>query len=173
MKLFHVSEEENIERFEPRRPTRQDLDQGVKLVWAINEARFVNFLTPRECPRVTFYAKHDSRVEDIEKFIGYTGVNSVIAIEYGWFNKMMETKLTIYEFDPTDFVLQDDVAGYYVSEKPQVPVGVTTVADLFAAIFDRNAELRVLPNLWRLCEAIKLSSLGYSMCRMKNATPQG
>lgn len=171
MKLFHVSEEENIMSFEPRRPSRQDLDQSIKLVWAINEARLVNFLTPRDCPRVTFYARQNSRVEDVEKFIGNTGVDSVIAIEHGWFRRMMDTKLTIYEFNPTDFILQDEIAGYYVSTKPQVPIGVTAVDDLFAAIFERNTELRVLPNLWQLCDAVKSSSLGYSMCRMRNALP--
>jgi hypothetical protein len=172
MRLFHVSEDESIEQFEPRRPTRQDLDQNTKLVWAINEARLVNFLTPRDCPRVTFYATPDSTPEDIDRYIGNTDVSSVIAIERAWFRKMQETRLTIYEFDPTGFILQDAIAGYYVSDKIQVPIGVTTINDLYAAIFARNAELRVLPNLWSLCNTIKSSSLGYSMCRMRNAIPE-
>lgn len=172
MRLFHVSEDEKIERFEPRRPIRQDVHQNTKLVWAISEARLVNFLTPRECPRVTFHKAPHSTAEDIDRFIGSTDVSAVIAIEHAWFPKMQETRLTIYEFDPGGFVLQDAIAGYYVSEKVQVPIGATTIDDLFAAIFDRNAELRVLPNLWSLCKAVKSSSLGYSMCRMRNAIPQ-
>ncbi len=172
MRLFHVSEDESIEQFEPRRPTRQDLDQNTKLVWAINEARLVNFLTPRDCPRVTFYATPDSTQEDIDRYIGNTDVSSVIAIEHAWFRRMKETRLTIYEFDPTGFTLQDAIAGYYVSDKIQVPIGMATINDLYAAIFERNAELRVLPNLWPLCKVVKSSSLGYSMCRMKNAIPE-
>ena len=54
MRLFHVSEEENIEVFEPRLPNRNDLDKNVGLVWAIDEARLPNFLTPRDCPRITY-----------------------------------------------------------------------------------------------------------------------
>ena len=172
MRLFHASEEESIARFEPRKPTRQDLDPNVNLVWAIEEAKLVNFLTPRDCPRVTYYAKPDSTEKDIERFIGNNGTNSVIAIEYGWFQLMRKTKLTIYEFDPGEFILKDEIAGYYVSTKPQIPIGKMIVDDLFSAIFERQTELRVLPNLWDLCDAIVVSSLGYSMCRMRNAIPR-
>ncbi len=145
------------------------MDQNTKLVWAISEARLVNFLTPRDCPRVTFYATPDSTLEDIDRFMGYTDVNAVIAIEHAWFRRTLETQLTVYEFDPRDFILQDATAGYYVTTHTQVPIGVTMIDDVFDSIFARNAELRVLPNLWPLCNAIKSSSLGYSMCRMKNA----
>lgn len=46
MRLFHVSEEPDIKVFVPRLPTRKDLDQNVGLVWAIDDARLPNFLTP-------------------------------------------------------------------------------------------------------------------------------
>lgn len=55
MRLFHVSEEPDITVFEPRLPKRADLDPAVGLVWAIDEARLPNFLTPRDCPRVTYH----------------------------------------------------------------------------------------------------------------------
>ena len=55
MRLFHVSEEPDIQVFEPRLPTRRALDQTVGLVWAIDEARLPNFLTPRDCPRVVYH----------------------------------------------------------------------------------------------------------------------
>lgn len=48
MRLFHVSEEPDIKVFEPRLPTRKDLNQNIGLVWAIDEARLPNFLTPRD-----------------------------------------------------------------------------------------------------------------------------
>ena len=43
MRLFHVSEEADIRRFEPRRPTRVDLDPETGLVWAIDEKHLPNF----------------------------------------------------------------------------------------------------------------------------------
>ena len=54
MRLFHVSEQANIGEFVPRCPARGDLDPAVALVWAIDEARLPNYLTPRDCPRVTY-----------------------------------------------------------------------------------------------------------------------
>ena len=51
MRLFHVSEEPDIKVFEPRLPTRKDLNQNIGLVWAIDEARLPNFLTPPEIVR--------------------------------------------------------------------------------------------------------------------------
>lgn len=43
MRLFHVSEEPDIQVFYPRLPTRTDLNQNVGLVWAIDEGRLPNF----------------------------------------------------------------------------------------------------------------------------------
>jgi len=55
MRLFHVSEENNIAEFIPRVPDRENFDKSIGLVWAIDEARLPNFLTPRNCPRVAYY----------------------------------------------------------------------------------------------------------------------
>lgn len=68
MRLFHVSEEENIQLFEPRLPKRNDLDKSVGLVWAIDEARLPNFLTPRDCPRVAYHAGKNTSEADKKKF---------------------------------------------------------------------------------------------------------
>nr|WP_249317049.1 DUF6886 family protein [Bacillus sp. FJAT-50079] len=46
MRLFHVSEESNIEVFHPRILSRTDVDQTKGLVWAINETCLPNFFTP-------------------------------------------------------------------------------------------------------------------------------
>jgi hypothetical protein len=172
MRIFHVSEEEGIEVFEPRTPSREDLDPNHKLVWAVNENRLVNFLTPRNCPRVTFYEKNDSKKEDVDKYIGNDEVNSVIVIEQNWFKRMLESTLYIYEFETNNFVLQDEIAGYYVSSTTEVPISVTKIDDLFSALFNGNVELRFVPNLWPLFDDIRESSLGYSMCRMKFAQPR-
>lgn len=172
MRLFHVSEEPDIKVFEPRTPIRDDLDKGIKLVWAITENRLMNFLTPRDCPRVTFYVKHDSRPDDIQRFIGSSKVNAVVAIEHDWFDRFIGTSLYLYEFNTSNFVMQDEVAGYYVSTQVEVPISITKVDNLFHALFDLNVEVRLLPNLWELCNTIKSSSLGYSFCRMKLAKPR-
>jgi hypothetical protein len=172
MRLFHVSEEPNISIFEPRSPERDDLDKNNKLVWTISEDRTMNYLTPRDCPRVTFYADKNSNKIDIERFMGTGKINAVIAIEQNWFHKMLDTSLYIYEFNTNNFTLQDETAGYYVSSKPELPINVRRVDDIFSELFKYNVELRVLPNLWGLSDAVSGSSLGFSICRMRNALPR-
>jgi len=74
MRLFHVSEESDIEVFHPRNPDRNDLDKTVGLVWAIDEKRLPNFLTPRNCPRVTYHINSQATQEDRQKFFSSPSV---------------------------------------------------------------------------------------------------
>ena len=171
MRLFHVSEECDIKIFEPRLPARKDLDPTVGLVWALDERHLPNFLTPRDCPRVTYNATGDTLPEDLRWFSSKTQRHCVV-IEKGWFEKMRKTTLYIYEFDPADFELQDAAAGYYVAKTAQIPVAVHRIDDLFAALFERNVELRVVDYLWDICRQVQNTSLEWSMCRMRNAIPE-
>ncbi len=166
MKLYHVSEESNIEIFNPRTPTRDDLDKSVELVWAINEKCLPNFLTPRNCPRVTYHIGRNTSKEDIDKYISSKSISHVVVIENSWFDAMKNTKLYLYEFDEDEFELQDEIAGYYVSKTPQVPILVYELDDLFNELFKRNVELRIVDNLWDICDEIKKTSFDWSMCRM-------
>ena len=80
MRLFHVSEEENIQLFEPRLPERDDLNKSVGLVWAIDEARLPNFLTPRDCPRVVYHVGKKTSDADIKKFFMSQTCSFAVAI---------------------------------------------------------------------------------------------
>lgn len=169
MRLFHVSEESNIEFFKPRIPDRDDLDKTIGLVWAIDDLRLPNFLTPRDCPRVTYHISKNATEEDIKKYFTSSTTPHVIIIESKWFDIMKNTTIYLYEFDPHDFVLQDEVAGYYVAKTTQVPIAKYPIDDLFSALFERHVELRVVDNLWSAYDEIKKTSLNWSMCRMKFA----
>lgn len=171
VRLFHVSEEKGITVFHPRSPKRQDLDPSVPLVWAITEERIVNFLTPRDCPRVCFHKTDRAGKEDLDLFSSGDTV-SAIAIESAWFERMKNVTLYLYEFNPENFVLQDECAGYYVSKISETPIAVYTVHDVFMELFRRKTEVRILDNLWPLSERVKKSSLDWSLCRMKNALPR-
>jgi hypothetical protein len=171
MKLFHISEEPNITEFIPRTPTRKDMDKSKGLVWALNERCLPNFLTPRDCPRVTYHAQEKTTAEDIAKFFSSTSRHAV-AIEHGWYERMTKTTLYIYEFNPQNFYLQDQIAGYYVSEQVENPISVTKITNLFGELFKRNVEIRLLNNLWQLGEAVQKSTLNWSLCRMINAKPK-
>ncbi|MDR6549926.1 DUF6886 family protein [Paenibacillus qinlingensis] len=166
MKLFHVSEEKDIAIFHPRIPTRKDLDPDKGLVWAINEQCLPNFLTPRNCPRVTYHCNETTSDEDRRHFISSQSTMHVVAIEHKWFDIMQHTILYLYEFDSSDFYSLDPGAGYYVSEKSQIPIRILEIRDLFGELFRRHVEVRMLPNLWDLSDTIQQASFNYSMCRM-------
>ncbi|WP_244163223.1 DUF6886 family protein [Paenibacillus pectinilyticus] len=161
-----MSEESDISIFNPRIPTRQDLDQEKGLVWAINEQCLPNFMTPRNCPRVTYHCNETTTEEDRKLFLSSSTTHHVVAIEHIWFEIMKTTTLYLYEFDTSDFYSLDPSAGYYVSEKPQVPIQQIRITDLLGELLKRKVEVRMVDNLWDLCDRIQQTSFNWSMCRM-------
>jgi len=104
MSLFHFSEEPDIARFDP-------VDG---LVWAIDDEMAVNYLFPRECPRVTFGAWELTTETDRAWFESLAnGARRVLVIEEGWLDLLGACELFRYEFAPDGFGLQDRAAGYY------------------------------------------------------------
>ena len=171
MHLFHASEEPDITVFHPRLPSRRDLDPTVGLVWAIDEEHLPNFLTPRDCPRVTFHIRPETTEDDRRRFFSSDTVRHAVIIEHDWFDRMRNITLYLYEFDPTGFVMQDEIAGYYVSVTAQTLIARHVITDLPGALIARGVELRITDNLRRIAEDVKSSSLGWSLCRMANAKP--
>ena len=169
MHLYHVSEEPDITVFHPRLPKRRDLDPTVGLVWAIDEKHLPNFLTPRDCPRVTYHVRPTTTTDDRRRFFSSDTVTHAVIIEHGWYERMRNTTLYLYEFDPSDFVLQDEIAGYYVAQTTQTPIARHIIDDLPGALIARGVELRVTDNLRCIAEEVKTSTLGWSLCRMANA----
>ena len=170
MKLVHVSKEPNIEIFVPRIPNRDDMDKSKGLVWALTEHQLKKFLTPRDCPRISYCAVETTTDDDIINYF-HSSSRYCLVIENGWFKRMANTILYVYEFDTRNFYF-DDCASFYVSDKTEIPVSVIKYNDLFNELFIRNIEIRIVDNLWGLAEAIKKTSLHLSMCRMVNAKPK-
>ena len=170
MRLFHVSEESNIKKFIPRIPTRKDMDKSKGLVWSLTEPALPNWLTPRDCPRVGYRINEKTTYDDILKFFSSSS-HHCVAIEHGWHIKMIKTTLFIYEFESKNFYY-DDQAGFYVSDKTEIPISVTKYENLFEELFRRNIEIRILNNLWKLGEEVQNSSLTWSLCRMINSIPK-
>ena len=164
--LYHISEEADIDYFEPR--SSKYTEENV--VWGISEEKLPNYLLPRECPRVTFFAAHNTNEHDRAKFLH--GSKRVIALEHAWYARIVTCQLFAYTLPAKTFRLHDENAGYYVSAEPLIPLGVTHIPDLIQAQFNRQVELRFLPDLWPLAEAVAASSLGFSIIRMRNAQPR-
>jgi hypothetical protein len=164
--LFHVSEESGIERFEPRGSE----DGGAPVVWAIDAARLRNYLLPRDCPRVTYYAGRETTRADLERFLGLSP--AVVAVESGWLERLRSCRLYCYHLPPETFECIDECAGYFVSRVPVVPARVEVIDDPIGELLKRGVELRFVPSLWHLRDAVVGSSLRFSLIRMRNAEPR-
>ena len=164
--LFHVSEEPGIGRFEPR---ASECASGL-VVWAIDVDRLRNYLVPRECPRVTYYAGRETSAADVVRFLGSSP--AVVAIESAWFEHLRSCRLYCYHLPPETFECVDECAGYFVSRVPVVPARVQVFDDPIAELLSRGIELRFVPNLWPLRDAVVASTLRFSVIRMRNALPR-
>ena len=173
MRLFHVSEEPDIAVFEPRIPTRADLGRDVGLVWAIDEARLPNYLTPRNCPRVAYHLGDGTTGQDRHRFFTSASARHALVIEGGWLDRLRETTLYVYEFDPAGFTLQDATAGYYVATATQRPRAKQRMDDLLGELVRRGVEIRITDRLWDIAEAVQGSTLNWSLIRMSFARPRG
>ncbi len=171
MKLHHISDQPGIQLFEPR--PAPHLGAGVEgdVVWAVDEDHLHNYLLPRDCPRVTFYATEQSAPADIETLIGPGGARYVVAIESHWLPRIQSECLYQYEFDSQDFAVLDEGAGYYVSHRAVKPLSEKKIDDVLSALLEYDVELRIMASLWELREAVIHSTLQFSIIRMRNARP--
>jgi hypothetical protein len=164
--VFHVSEEPGIDRFDPR---DSDIARA-PVVWAIDASRLRNYLVPRDCPRVTYYAGPRTTAADIERFLGSS--EAALAIEETWLERLRSCRLYCYSLPPDSFECFDECAGYFISRVPVVPASVDVVDDAVSALLGRGVNLRVVADLWPLRDAVVASSLQFSVIRMRNALPR-
>ena len=141
------------------------------MVWAIDYEHLHNYLLPRDCPRVTFYASEQSDPRDVEKLMGGSSAKHVVAVETRWLAEIQKECLYQYEFDSEGFTLVDEVAGYWISREPVIPVAETKIDNILAALLEHDVELRIMPYLWKLREAVIKSTLQFSIIRMHKAQP--
>ena len=166
MKLFHVSEEPDISRFSPRYSPR--IDKSV--VWAISENKLVNYMFPRDCPRIAYSAGKDTSKTDKKHFLACS--QQVIAIEALWYERATTTMLYLYELPASAFNLFDSIAGYYTTERIVTPIHKHIINAPIKELLSKKIELRIMPCLWQLYDAVVNSTLEFSIIRMKNARPR-
>jgi hypothetical protein len=164
--LFHVSEEADIQRFEPR-PSEYTVEP---VVWAIDADRLRNYLVPRDCPRVTYYAGPHTTAADKEQFLGSHA--AVVAIETHWLERVQRCRLYCYSLPRQTFERVDECAGYFVSRVAVAPTHVELVEQPISELERRGVRLRLVPDLWPLRDAVVASSLQFSIIRMRNALPR-
>lgn len=160
--LFHVSEEPGIAEFIPR-PSKYTQEP---VVWAVHHDKIRNYLLPRDCPRVTYYADAHTVPVDLERFLGTS--TSVVAIEAGWWNRIRSFTLYCYRLPSDTFECIDECAGCFVSRLPVRPLQMEIIENPIAALLERGVELRILPTLGPLRDAVVRSTLQFSIIRMRN-----
>lgn len=169
MQLWHVSEQAGIARFEPRLPPSPDTGITDAVVWAIAESHLVNYLLPRDCPRVALRACSASTRADIDQWLGGRSDRVVLLIESPWAQAAASTPLWLYAFAPDPFELTDANAGYFVARQTVVPQAVRPIASPIDELNARGVQLRVVPQLRLIAEQVARTSLSYSIIRLRNA----
>ncbi len=170
MRLFHVSDNPEIEIFNPRQvPSQPDSRLQGKVVWAVDEEHLPHYLLPRDCPRVCFARNDTSSAQDVARYLADPPQSRVIAVEWDWLENIRAAELSVYEFPVETFKLIDTCAGYFISQDSVVPLSVHHVSDAMAELRGYGVELRFMHDLWRLHDNVASSSLDFSMIRMRNA----
>lgn len=169
-RLFHVSEDAGIARFDPRPPPSADAGVVGDAVWAIAEPFLPNYLLPRDCPRICFCVGPQTTADDRDRFLG--AARHVVAFEADWLERVRATPLALYEMPPAAFAEALPEAGYWIARDSVTPARLTIVDDALAALADRGVEVRVLQDFWPLCDAVAGSSLRFSIIRKRNARPR-
>jgi hypothetical protein len=169
MDLWHVSDQPQIERFEPRLPPPESTAARVPVVWAVAESHLVNYLVPRECPRVCMRATAATQEADIERFLGLGQTHPVVVVEAHWVERVASTPLWLYAMPSEHFELEDLNAGYYVSRKAVSATRVIAVTSPKESLRNHGAELWVVPRLREFAAEVAASTLSFSIIRLRNA----
>ena len=165
--LYHFSEDPSIERFVPRPVTIGPFDEA--FVWAVDMAHCHQFYFPRDCPRVVISKSPSTSAEDAETFFGHTTAEVVAAIESRWLRRMRSTTIYRYTLAAEGFTLRNESAGYWVSEHEYRPLEVEPIRDLMAALVDAGVDLRIMPSLVSLRDAVIESTVEFDIIRWRNA----
>lgn len=170
MKLYHFSEEGDIEVFVPRvKENRRDMPP---VVWAIDERHEFTFYFPRDCPRIVNTRTADMSDEETDKFFGLTQSDIVMTVETDWYERIKRTTIYRYRMPADSFQLFDQCAGYYISAQTVKPEEVEPIDHLLDRLLSLNIEVRFTPSLHPLRNAILSSSLtDFGIHRFANAKP--
>src|SRR5262245_46704692 len=126
MKLWHVSSEADISVFEPRVPPSFDACVSHPVVWAVADSHLVNYVFPRECPRVATRRGPNICEADAKRFFVPGSPAVILFIEASWFQSANQA-VWLYELPSATFECADANAGYFVSSKAVVLVSVRQV----------------------------------------------
>ena len=168
--LYHFSEDPNISAFSPHVAATSEKSEA--LVWAVDHEHRSGYWFPRDCPRACCWAGEDPLTPAGAALLDPGGARRLHAIESVWLDRMRACRLYMYRFDPTPFALEIAEAGFWCARQTVTPLSVEPVGDLLARHVEAGIELRIVPTLWPLIDAIVGSGLCFSITRQRNAQPR-
>ena len=168
--LWHVSEDPELERFEPHRAKTALTDEA--LVWAIDTHHLPLYWFPRDCPRCTFWAGERTTDADLARFLGGDRAGRIHVVEGRWIDRMRAATLHVYRMPEATFVESADTAGYWMSREPVDALARLTIDDLVGRHAAAGIRLRTESNLWPLWDDVIASTLEFSGMRLRNALPR-
>lgn len=169
--LLHFSEDPNIKIFRPHIPASSP--DSPPLVWAVGEEHAPGFWFPRQAPRACCWSIGKPMTDVGRSLLKMGAGRRMHAIESVWLERMRACRMYVYRFDAAPFVLYNRDAGYYSTTEAITPLSVEPTGDLLSLHVEANIELRIVPNLWPVIDAIVASGLEYSIIRKMNALPRG
>lgn len=171
--VLHFSEDPRIQRFVPHRaPTSKD---PRALVWAVGAERAPDYWFPRQCPRALLWTEPGTSSQDADLLLGPGCGSRLHVIEYGWLERMQQARVYGYRLPADRFEPVDSSPNPHavVSSEPVTPLGdPEPLGDLLALHESAGIQLRLLPNLWALWDAVVASTIGFSGIRLGNARPR-
>jgi hypothetical protein len=172
-RLFHFSEDDSIETFEPRpvevpsdRTAGQEWLNG-PLVWAVEEIYQATYLFPRDCPRIILWPTSETSAMDLKQWWGGRTCSMIAHVEWRWLERIERQTLFRYEFAPDHFERTADT-WMWVSQTPVRPTSSERIDDLLGALRRANVELRIMNDLTSLRDAWS-TTMHASGIRLRNA----
>ncbi|MGI9029355.1 MAG: DUF6886 family protein [Ilumatobacteraceae bacterium] len=167
--LQHFSEDPGITRFVPHVPVTNPGHRPA--VWAMDEEHAPLYWFPRDCPRVTVWPR-----DEVERTAFRTAFTTdawrLHAMELTWLERMRTTTLYRYLLPAERFAPWADATGQWICEHEVEPIAVEPVGDLPAAHVAAYIELRIVPSLRPLRDAVIDGTWDFSIVRMANAAPR-
>ena len=168
MRLFHISDDATLTRFEPQSADTKIWPQLTRsYVWVVSDEMVHNYFFPRNCPRVCWMIGPDTTQEEKDRFRSVGDQRAIIAVEQGWKERIATCTLCQYEFSPRNFYPIDYCAGYYISEQTEIPVATKTLRKPLDLLAERGVRVEFHDDLESVRQMTANSNYRFSNIRMR------
>ncbi|MDX6592470.1 MAG: hypothetical protein QOJ13_1666 [Gaiellales bacterium] len=107
--------------------------------------------------------------EDSDRFFADTAAARVQTVEAAWLDRLCRAELYAYTMPVEPFDVYDEPGGSGSVERWCGLFGASRSAICSLVMWPRGIDLRIVPSLWPLHDAVAGSTVGFSMIRMRNA----